>query len=111
MAFTPYLAFTGNAREAFTRYNEIWGGELVLFTMADAPPDAGPPGADPNLVLHAALRLGDEYVMGVDDPTGGFDGNVNGMCANWNTPDAGEAKRVFDALAECGEIQLPMGET
>ena len=27
MAFHPYLAFTGNCREAFTRYQEIFGGE------------------------------------------------------------------------------------
>ncbi|TML65573.1 MAG: VOC family protein, partial [Actinobacteria bacterium] len=43
MAFRPYLAFNGNCREAFTRYQEIFGGELVLLTTADAPPDAGPP--------------------------------------------------------------------
>ena len=27
MAFRPYLAFAGNAREAFTRYQEIFGGD------------------------------------------------------------------------------------
>ena len=48
MAIRPYLAFAGNCREAFTRYQEIFGGDLVLLTMADAPADAGPPpaGAD-----------------------------------------------------------------
>jgi PhnB protein len=112
MAFTPYLSFNGNAREAFTRYKEIFGGELVILTMADAPPDAGPPGADPNLVMHAALTVAAEaYVMGADDPTGSFDGNVNGMCVSWNTPDAAEAKRVFDALADGGEVQMPIGES
>ena len=43
MAFRPYLAFAGNCREAFTRYQEIFGGELVLLTIADMPADAGPP--------------------------------------------------------------------
>jgi uncharacterized glyoxalase superfamily protein PhnB len=28
MPFHPYLFFGGNCREAFTRYEEIFGGEL-----------------------------------------------------------------------------------
>ena len=37
MAFRPYLFFGGNCREAFTRYQEIFGGELTLLTMKDVP--------------------------------------------------------------------------
>src|SRR5260370_40070242 len=55
MAFRPYLAFAGNCREAFTQYKEIFGGELVLLTMAEAPSDAPPPpGAKPGAIMHAA---------------------------------------------------------
>ena len=43
MAFHPYLFFSGNCREAFTRYQEIFGGELFLMSMADIPADTGPP--------------------------------------------------------------------
>ena len=113
MAFRPYLAFAGNARRAFTRYQEIFGGELVVLAMGDMPPDAGPPppGVPADMVMHAALTSGDQLLMGADDPTGTFDGNVRGLCVNWNAPDTGEAKRVFDALAEGGEVQQPMSET
>ena len=113
MAFRPYLAFSGNCREAFTRYQQIFGGELVQLTMADAPADAGPPpaGVKPDAIMHAALTAGDQLLMGADDPTGNFDGRVNGICVNCSLPDAGEAKRVFDALAEGGQIQQPIGET
>ena len=37
MAFHPYLFFSGNCREAFTRYQEIFGGELFMMKMSDAP--------------------------------------------------------------------------
>lgn len=114
MPIRPYLAFAGNCREAFTRYEEIFGGELVVLTMDDAPADAGPPpeGLKPDFVMHAALTFGDgDLLMGADDPSGGFDGNVNGMCVNCELADEGEAKRVFDALAEGGEVQMPLGET
>ena len=113
MAFRPYLAFAGDCREAFTRYQQIFGGELVLLTMADAPADAGPPppGANADAIMHAALMAGDALLMGADDPTGSFEGNINGICVNCSLPDASEAKRVFDELSEGGQIQQPIGET
>ena len=113
MAFRPYLAFTGNCREAFTRYQEIFGGELVLLTTADAPPDAGPPppAAKPDAIMHAALMSGDDLLMGADDMSGQFDGTVDGICVNCSRPDVAESKRVFDALAEGGQVQVPLGET
>jgi PhnB protein len=113
MAFRPYVTFTGNCREAFTRYQAIFGGELVLLTMGDAPSDAGPPPPEANAdaIMHAALTSGDDLLMGADDPSGTFEGNVKGMCVNCSLPDAGDAKRVFDALAEGGQVQVPLGET
>jgi len=113
MAFRPYLAFSGNCREAFTEYQKVFGGELSVLGIADMPAEAGPPdeGTPADAVMHAALVNGDEILMGADDPSGGFNGTVIGMCVNWSTGDAAEAKRVFDALAEGGEVQMPLGET
>ena len=112
MAIRPYLAFAGNCRDAFTRYQEIFGGELNLLSMSDAPAEAGPPpGAKPDAVMHAALIAGDNVLMGADDPMGNFNGNVNGMCVNCSLPDAGEATRVFDALSAGGQVQQPLSET
>jgi PhnB protein len=113
MTFRPYLAFAGNCRDAFTRYQEIFGGELVLLTMADAPPDAGspPPGVKADAIMHAALTSDDALLMGADDPSGNFGGTVDGMCVNCSLPDTDEAKRVFDALSEGGQVQVPLGET
>ncbi|HXX91924.1 MAG TPA: VOC family protein [Acidimicrobiales bacterium] len=113
MAFRPYLAFAGECRAAFTRYQEILGGELTLMSTADAPPDAGAPasGANPDAVVHAALTRADGVLMGADDLSGSFEGNVRGMCVNCSLPDTAEAARVFDALCEGGQVQMPMGET
>ena len=113
MALRPYLAFAGNCRAAFTRYQEIFGGELALLTMADAPPDAGPPppGTSADGIMHAALMSTVGLLMGADDLSGSFRGGVQGMCVNCELDDAGEAKRVFDALAEGGQVQMPLGET
>ena len=109
MAFDPYLFFGGNCREAFTRYQEIFGGELVLLTMKDAPGDV-PPGQE-DLIIHAALTIGDDLLMASDDPTAEGFGPVQGMQVDYATDDAGDAKRVFDALAEGGEVRAPLSET
>jgi PhnB protein len=113
MAIRPYLAFAGNCREAFTRYQQILGGELVLLSMADAPAEAGspPPGVNPDAIMHAALMAPDGLLMGADDPSGNFDGNVHGMCVNLALSDPSEAKRAFDALSDGGQVQMPLGET
>jgi PhnB protein len=113
MAIHPYLAFAGNCRDAFARYQQIFGGELTLLSMGDAPPEAAPPaGTNLDAIMHASLAMPDgALLMGADDPSGNFKGTVNGMCVNAELADAGEAKRVFDALAEDGTVQQPLGET
>src|ERR1700691_777483 len=100
MAFHPYLAFAGTCRDAFTRYEEIFAGELVLLTLADMPADAGspPPGANPDGIMHAALTCDIGLLMGSDDLSGTFDGKVHGLCVNCSVSDEAEAKRIYDAL-------------
>jgi PhnB protein len=113
MTPTPYLFFSGNGREAMTRYQEILGGELELMTFGDMPADEEPPPfeVDPDGMMHGALTFDDGgMIMGSDDPTGDGSG-VSGMAISIDLPDAAEVRRVFDALADGGEIGMPLGET
>ena len=113
MPFRPYLNFNGNCREAFTRYEEIFGGEIFIMTMADMPAEVepNPEGTNPDAVMHAALTIGDDLLMGSDDPTGQSDGTVHGIRVTYSTVDATEAKRVFSALADGGTTEVPISET
>ena len=111
MAFHPYLFFGGNCREAFTRYQEIFGGELVLLTSKDMPAEEQMPGADADAIMHAALMVDDQLLMASDDPTADSFGPVQGIQVSYSTPDVAEAKRVFEALADGGKVTLPIGQT
>lgn len=111
MSFDPYLFFGGNCRQAFTRYEEIFGGALTLLTTADMPADEQMRGVAGDVIMHAALMTDDHLLMGSDDPTSESFGPVQGIMVNVTVPDTAEAARVFDALAEGGEIQLPLGPT
>ena len=110
MAFHPYLFFSGTCREAFTRYQEIFGGELVLLPMSDMPSDQPVPADQADLIMHAALTFGDNLLMASDDPTGDG-GPVKGMAVNYSVADVAEAQRVFEALADGGEVTMPLAET
>lgn len=111
MSFHPYLFFGRNCREAFTRYQQIFGGELVLIAMKDMPMDQPVPDEQADLIMHAALKVGDDLLMGSDDPTSDSFGPVQGMQVNVAVDDVAEARRAFDALADGGKVTLPIGET
>jgi PhnB protein len=101
MAYRPYLFFGGNCREAFTRYKEIFGGELTVLTTKDVPGGEAPPGAE-DMVIHAALVDGDNTLMGSDDPTSS--GPAQGMMVTYDAADVADANRVFDALSDGGKV-------
>jgi PhnB protein len=108
MAFRPYLFFGGNCREAFTRYQEIFGGELTIMTGADMPADDASGEAMPpemaDVVMHAAVGTGDDLLMGSDDPMTADFGPVQGMMVTYDARDVDDARRVMAALAEGGTV-------
>ncbi len=109
MALYPYLFFSGTCRAAFTRYEEIFGGDLELMTMADLPSEEAVPADQAGLIMHAALTFDGHLLMASDDPTGGG-GPMRGVSVNYTVADASDVRRVFEALAEVGEITMPLAE-
>jgi PhnB protein len=110
MAFRPYLFFGGNCRDAFTSYQEIFGGELMLMAMKDVPGEE-PPADQADLIIHAALTIGDDLLMASDDPTADSFGPVQGMMVSYDAADTADAKRVFDALADGGIVTQALEPT
>jgi PhnB protein len=110
MALHPYLMFAGNCRDAMSRYQEIFGGELTLLTMGDLPGDEQPPPGQEDLIMHAALMFGGDLLMASDDPTGGVT-SMSGIYVSCSVAGADEAERVFAALAEGGKVDMPMEPT
>jgi PhnB protein len=103
MPFHPYLFFGGNCRDAFTRYEEIFGGELTIMTMGETPDAQDVPAEQADMVIHAAIVADDLLLMGSDAMSEEF-GPVQGMMVTFSTPELGEAQRVFAALSDGGEV-------
>lgn len=112
MSFHAYLFFSdGKCKEALTRYQEIFGGDLEIMTFADLPSGEDTmPGAKPEMVMHSALKVGDGLLMASDDPTGDG-GSRLGIAVSYSAPDAETGRKVFDALCEGGELQMPWEAT
>jgi len=113
MSCHPYLFFSGTCREAMNRYHELLGGQLEVMTVGDMPEGAEPPPGPPNpeLIIHAALTMDDGGIlMASDDPTGDASG-IKGAAVSLIVDGPADATRVFEGLAESGQITMPLGET
>jgi len=108
MEMEPYLFFSGNCQEALDFYKGLFGGEIgEIMRWKDAPPDMsfGPEYA--NRIMHAEFSSPAVKFMASDSrPTTQYgDGRIS---LSLNTRDASEAKRVFAALADGGNVEVPL---
>lgn len=119
MKVEPYLMFEGRCEEALDFYRRALGAEVtMLMRFKDNPEPAagqgcvegGGPGPTPEMVMHAAFNVGETQVM-ASDGMGSGTTNFQGISLALNPANAAEAKRLFDALAEGGQVQMPLGKT
>ena len=68
-----------------------------------------PPGSE-DKVMHTCLRIGDTMVMASDGRCEGAP-SFQGFSLSLTVADEAEADRVFAALAEGGQIQMPLTKT
>jgi PhnB protein len=110
----PYLFFDGRCEEALAFYRKALGAELVMMMrFAESPdpppPDVIAPGSE-NKIMHASLRIGDSEVMASDGCCTGRP-EFKGVSLSLEVASEEEADRLFAALSEGGQVQMPIGET
>jgi PhnB protein len=114
MQIEPYLFFDGRCEEAVEFYQKALGAELTFlmrFSESPEPPPPGmvPPGAE-NKVMHASLRIGQATVMLSDGHSQGKP-RFEGFSLSITVPDEARADKMFAALADGGQEQMPLGKT
>lgn len=114
MQVQPYLFFDGRCEEALMFYRDVLGAEitaLMRFSESPAPPPPGmvPPGSE-NKVMHANLRIGDSVIMASDGDCR-QKASFDGFSLSLTAADDAEAERLFAALAEGGQVRMPMSTT
>jgi PhnB protein len=111
MQVQPYLSFEGRCEEAARFYQRALGAEITaLMRFKDAPdPAMAPPGAAEK-VMHMSLRIGDSEIMASDGRCTGKPG-FQGISLSLTPASDADAKQRFAALADGGQVQMPLAAT
>ena len=113
MQTNPYLFFDGRCEEALEFYKKTVGANVtMMMKYKDAPAEAQAgmtPGSE-NKVMHAALRIGENAIMASDGHCTGHP-EFKGFALSIMDKDTGKAERMFNALGEGGQVQMPMTKT
>ncbi|QDU90734.1 hypothetical protein Pla175_41450 [Pirellulimonas nuda] len=114
MIVQPYLFFEGCCEEAIEFYRTALGAEVEMLMRYKENPDPQmcPDGGniDPEMVMHASFKIGDSQIMASDGMASGQP-NFRGVSLSLAVPDVATAQRLFGALAEGGEVQMPLTPT
>lgn len=111
MTLNPYLNFDGNAEEAFRFYQSVFGGELFVQKMSQAPGIENLSEDEKNRAMHVGLPIGNgQFLMASDClPSQGHvlkQGNNNYISITTDSKE--EADRIFNGLSAGGTIEMPM---
>lgn len=114
MQLQPYLFFDGRCEEAIEFYRKALGAEVDMLMRYNESPDPPPPGVIPpgweNKVMHASLRIGGAMLM-ASDGCGEGPPSFQGFSLSLSVPDEATADRLFAALGDGGQVQMPLGRT
>ena len=107
----PYLSFDGRCEEAVEYYRKALGAQVEsLIRFKDSPdPSMCAPGAG-DKVMHACFRIGETTLMASDGQCGGRP-SFQGFSLSLTVPDVAEAERLFAALGDGGQVQMPLAKT
>lgn len=116
MNLNPYLDFGGDCEEAFKFYAKVLGGQIDAMMRWGDHPDCGDgtaeiPKEHHGKIMHARLVVDGNVLMGSDNPPQYPHEGVKGARVSINVESAGEAERVFAALSEGGNVEMPLAET
>jgi PhnB protein len=106
---TVHLNFRGDAREALTFYQSVFGGDQMVITYKDAHADKNPAEAEQVIWGQVAAKNG-FHVMAFDVPsTVSWEPGVIPVFVSVRGSDAGEITGYWKKLSEVSTIVKPLG--
>ncbi|MGG1664249.1 VOC family protein [Brevibacillus sp. NRS-1366] len=114
LRLTPYVVLDGNTKEAIAFYEKALEAKVIFSqTFADMPanPDFPLPAEAKDRVAHASLKVGDSDLMFSDTFPGQSHQNGDQVTICIVSDDVEKSKRIFDALQDGGQVNMPLQET
>ena len=111
----PSINFNGNAEEAFNFYKSVFGGEFAMIVrLKDMESPENPIAEnDANKIMHIALPIGQNVLMGNDVPEfmGRVNENENRSKISISAESREEADHLFNGLSAGGSIEVPIDDS
>lgn len=111
----PHINFNGNAEEAFNFYRSVFGGEFANVMRFKDLASAEFPVAEheANKIMHIALPIGENILMGNDVPEslGRTNENENRSKISISAESKEEADKLFMGLSAGGQVEMPIGDS
>ncbi len=111
----PHINFNGNAEEAFTFYQSVFGGSFAkIMRFKDlSSPEFPIPEKEANKIMHIALPIGKNVLMGNDVPEflGPTNEHENRSKIAISAESKEEADKLFNGLSAGGQIEMPIGDS
>jgi PhnB protein len=111
MQVQPYLNFDGRCDEALEFYKTAIGAKVGMLLRFKQAPDKSmiSPGNEEK-VMHSAVHVGDSTVLMSDGRCTGKP-NFNGIALTISAKTEAEADKLFNGLAEGGQVTMPLAKT
>lgn len=110
----PYFVMSGNAKEAIQFYEKALGAQVLFMQsfgeMPENPEYPLPEGAK-DRVSHASIKIGESDLMFSDTFPGQPVQSGNQVTICITTDDADQARQMFEALQDGGQVTMPLQET
>ncbi|HKU67561.1 MAG TPA: VOC family protein [Candidatus Baltobacteraceae bacterium] len=111
MQLEPYIFFYGRCEEALEFYKNAIGGTFELNRFEGTPMAEQVPANARNKIMHASFK-GDGFSFMASD--GDLSKTVNpdegNVSLSLGIDDAAQAQRVFNSLADGGEVAMPFAD-
>jgi PhnB protein len=111
MKLYTHLNFGGNCEEAFRFYEKHLGGRITMMMRASELPAQVPaPPGSADAVIHARMNVAGVELIGNDVPPNHFK-PIRSSYLYLAVDSAEAADEIYKALAEGGEVSMPIAET
>ena len=111
MPVTPYLFLDGRCEEAIEFYKKNLGAEVgMMMRFKEGPPDHKPAPGTENKIMHACIAINGAPVM-LSDGNAQNKPEFKGFSLSLDAEEAADGERMFNALAQGGQVQMPLQET
>ena len=114
MKMTPYINLPGNAEDAMTFYQSVFGGKTEIMRWGEMPPDPKMPVSEAlqNKVMHGSLNINEDVSIYFTDSMQIAEHSPNNnvyIHVEFDSED--ELRSAFAVLSQGGTINMPLEET